>query len=197
MTLDGCQQNENTLASAALQHGYKESWAERDISEAKELDLSLSQRNDLWTVQGVQHLQQVDAKLVDEGSSRNLTMRRIAHLRFTYTDAQVTTESCLLSIMTILPQLPSYQAWKMQTMTPCCDCAAQQVWQQCAAVHDGQCKKRKLDAAYGCPLEGDQLDSMAGDTASLHPASLQQQEAFLVVGKTADSMRTQAALKHP
>ena len=52
-------QKEDEISSAVLQRGYKESWLECDgITETKELDLSLTLRNELWSQQAfLQHQQ--------------------------------------------------------------------------------------------------------------------------------------------
>ena len=60
MHVDGAQDcPEVTLTAQAVQYGYKESYAEAGITEAKELELSLGHRADLWSAERLQALRQV------------------------------------------------------------------------------------------------------------------------------------------
>ena len=60
MQVDGAQDcPEVTLTAQTVQYGYKESYAEAGITEAKELELSLGHRADLWSAERLQALRQV------------------------------------------------------------------------------------------------------------------------------------------
>jgi hypothetical protein len=47
------------LTAQTVQYGYKESFADAGITEAKELELSLAHRADLWSSARLQALRQV------------------------------------------------------------------------------------------------------------------------------------------
>ena len=58
-------------------------------------------------------------------------------------------------------------------------CAMKLLWRECTGAHELHRKRRRLTMSFGCPLEGDQVESSTSTVPTVPPANESTMESFV------------------